>query len=58
MITTHSTTNYRNDLYAFSPSIEDFRQDPYFDSVGLATIGVEFNIETDTNVLLYVLKRS
>ena len=28
MIATHSTTNYRNDLYAFlsSPPIEGFRQ--------------------------------
>lgn len=34
MITTHATTNYRDDLYAFlrSPSIEGYRQDPYFDS--------------------------
>ncbi|MDH5670388.1 MAG: hypothetical protein OEY86_20495 [Nitrospira sp.] len=59
MIATHSTTNYRNDLYAFlsSDRIEGFRQDPYFDSVGLATIGVGFNIEGDRNVLRYVLNQ-
>ena len=46
MITTHSTANYRDDLYAFlgSDRIEGFRQDPYFDKPGFATIGVGFNI--------------
>jgi GH24 family phage-related lysozyme (muramidase) len=59
MIATHSTANYRDDLYAFlsSSSIEGFRQDPYFDSVGLATIGVGFNIEGDRSSQLYVLNQ-
>jgi GH24 family phage-related lysozyme (muramidase) len=59
MIPTHATTNYRDDLYAFlsSPPIEGFRQDPYFDSVGLATIGVGFNIEGDRSVQRYVLNQ-
>ena len=57
MITTHSTANYRDDLYAFlgSDRIEGFRQDPYFDPVGLATIGVGFNIGGDRTVQRYVL---
>lgn len=59
MITTHSTSNYRNDLYTFlsSSTIEGYRQDPYFDSVGQATIGVGFNIEGDSNVQRYVLNQ-
>jgi len=59
MITTHATANYRDDLYAFlrSDRIEGFRQDPYFDSKGLVTIGVGFNIEGDRNVRRYVLNQ-
>src|SRR6266540_1722330 len=60
MITTHSIADYRTALYAFlsSPSIEGFRQDPYFDKPqGFVTIGVGFNIEGDPNVLLYVLNQ-
>ncbi|MDH5642503.1 MAG: hypothetical protein OEY28_14540, partial [Nitrospira sp.] len=56
---THSTSNYRDDLYAFlsNDQIEKFKQDPYFDSKGLVSIGVGFNIETDRTVRLYVLNQ-
>ncbi|MBY0246223.1 MAG: hypothetical protein K2Q17_01045 [Nitrospiraceae bacterium] len=59
MITTHSIADYREALYNFliSPPIEGFRQGPYFDSKGLVTIGTGFNIETDGDVLRYVLNQ-
>ncbi len=40
MITTHSIADFRAALYGFlsSSSIEGFRQDPYFDSKGIATM--------------------
>lgn len=57
MNNTQSITSYRNDLLTFLTPLEGFRQDPYFDTKGIVTIGYGFNIETNPAARLLVLNR-
>ncbi|MEQ1846527.1 MAG: hypothetical protein ABL983_13260 [Nitrospira sp.] len=44
MNNTQPIANYRTALLAFLTPLEGFREDPYFDTKGIATIGHGFNI--------------
>ena len=57
MNNTQPITNYRTDLLTFLTPLEGFRQDPYFDTKGIVTIGYGFNIETNPDALLLVLNQ-
>jgi len=57
MINTHPIADYRTALLTFLTPVEGFRQDPYFDTKGIATIGHGFNIETNPDALLLVLNQ-
>lgn len=55
MITTTPIPNYRSD--PFLKGAEGIRENPYFDTEGLATIGYGFNIETNADALKLVLNQ-